>query len=380
MTARPGSSAHKQARARRSLAGLALVTAVVLVAPAVASADVSPTPDTTPAVTGTVYAIARIGDRTLIGGSFTAVGGAARKNLAMIRADGSVDPTFKPNPNGTVESLVVSADGTRVFLGGTFTRAGGVPRAQLAAVSTTNGTAITSWYAGTNGEVHTLAGSGSTLYVGGTFTTIAGVTRHRIAAVDMTTHAVQPFNPMSSWTVHGITVSPNGAKVYAAGGFTTIGGTPRKGIAELAASTGAATAFEPTLGGVGLAVALSPDATRLYFSTSHNRLIAYRPAISNKPLFKWSLDGDAQAIVASAGTVYFGGHFVHLTRGVTNVVRNHLASVSKNGTVTTWNPGVDGTLGVWSTVTTATGLYIGGDFTTVDGMSRPALAHFPGAP
>ena len=90
---------------------------------------------------------------------------------------------------------------------------------------------------------------------------------------------------------------------------------PRNGIAELQSSNGMATAFEPTLGGVGIAVALSPDGSRVYFSTEHNRLVSYRPAKSNKPIFKWLLDGDAQAIAASATEIYFGGHFVHMTRG-----------------------------------------------------------------
>ncbi len=368
-------------RVGRWATATALLAAVVLVAPGVASASVSSVPDSTAAVTGTVYAMARIGNRTIIGGDFTAVGGVARHNAAAIRPDGTLDPAFKPNPNGVVSAVAVSADGTRVFLGGTFTRAGGSPRANLAAVNATTGAVIPSWYAAANGEVDALTTAGNVLYVGGKFTTIAGITRHRIAAVDATTRAVQPgFNPSSSWTVRAIAVSPDQTKVYPVGGFTSIGGAARKGVAELRATTGAATAFEPTLGGVGVAVALSPDGSRLYFSTEHNRLIAYRPAKSNQPLFKWLLDGDAQAIAASATEIYFGGHFVHMTRGATNAVRHHLASVSSTGALTTWDPGVDGTLGVWATVASPIGLQIGGDFTTVGGMTRPGFARFSGTP
>jgi hypothetical protein len=131
---------------------------------------------------------------------------------------------------------------------------------------------------------------------------------------------------------------------------------------------------------VGVAVALSPDGSRVYFSTEHNRLVSYRPAISNKPIFKWLLDGDAQAIAASATQIYFGGHFVHLTRGVTNAVRHHLGSVSRTGALTPWDPGADGTMGIWSAVVGPTGLQLGGDFTTVGGLPRPGYARFGGTP
>jgi hypothetical protein len=375
------STRARQPRPLRWATAAVVVAAAVLVAPMAAGASVNPTPEGSAAVTGTVYAMARVGTRTIIGGDFTAVGGVARKNAAAIRADGTLDPSFKPNPNGIVQSIAVSSDSTRVFLGGTFTRAGGSPRANLAAVNATTGAVIPTWYAAANGEVDALATSGNLLYVGGKFTTIAGVTRRRIAALDATTRALQlGFNPSSSWTVRAIAVSPDRTKVYAVGGFTSIGGAPRNGIAELRSSTGMATAFEPTLGGVGIAVALSPDGSRVYLSTEHNRLVSYRPTKSNKPIFKWLLDGDAQAIAASATEIYFGGHFVHMTRGAVTAVRHHLGSVSLTGALTTWDPSADGTMGVWSAVVSATGLQIGGDFAVTGGLSRPGYAQFSGTP
>jgi hypothetical protein len=378
---RQSTGARASRRPLRWVTAAAVLATAVLVAPLAAGASVNPAPETSAAVTGTVYAMARIGTRTIIAGDFTAVGGVARKNAAAIRADGTLDPSFKPNPNGIVEAIAVSADATRVFLGGTFTRAGGAPRANLAAVNATTGASIPTWYAATNGEVDALTTAGNVVYIAGKFTTVAGVTRRRIAALDATTRALQlGFNPSSSWTVRAITVSPDRTKVYAVGGFTQIGGAARKGIAELRSSNGMATPFEPTLGGVGIAVALSPDGSRVYFSTAHNRLVSYRPAKSNKPIFKWQLDGDVQAIAASATEIYFGGHFVHMTKGTTTAVRHHLGSVSLNGTLTAWDPGADGTMGVWSAVVSSAGLQIGGDFTVTGGLTRPSYARFSGTP
>ena len=61
------------------------MAAVVVVAPGAASASVSSVPDVSVTVTGTVYAMVRIGNRTIIGGDFTAVGGVTRHNAAAIR-------------------------------------------------------------------------------------------------------------------------------------------------------------------------------------------------------------------------------------------------------------------------------------------------------
>jgi hypothetical protein len=354
---------------------------VLLAVPDSASASVSATPDVSASVTGTVFAMARIGDRTIIAGDFSAVGGVARRNAAAIRADGTLDPTFKPNPNGIVYAVAVSADGARVFLGGAFSRAGGVSRSRLAAVDATSGKAITSWYAGTNDEVLALAVSGHWLYAGGKFTTLGGVARRRLASVDTTTRLVQPyFNPASDWTVRAVAPSADGTTVYAAGGFTTIGGAPRPGVAQLTTSTGAATGFAPTRGGTALAVAFTPNGRYLFVSTTSNKLFAYRPAVSNAPLYKWSLDGDVQAIAASSAEVYLGGHFDHATRGATSAPRHHVASITVRGALTPWAPAADGTMGVWSAVAGPTNLSVGGDFLHIGGATQPGFARFAGTP
>jgi hypothetical protein len=358
-----------------------ITTAAVVGTPIAASASVSATPEVTAGVTGKVYAIARLGNRTFIGGNFTAVGGVPRRNAAAILANGTVDPNFIPNPNGTVRAIAVSAQPTRVFLGGKFTQVGGVSRARLAAVNATTGAVVRTWYAAADGPVYALAAAGPTLYAGGSFTKLGGLTRHRLAAVSTATRVVQPFNPFADWTVRALVVSPGHTRVYAVGGFHNVGGAAREGVAELQATTGAATTFAPTRGGVGIAVALSPDGVRLYFSTTKNDLFAYRPVKANTVLFRWRTDGDVQAIAASATEVYLGGHFAHFTRGTTvNAPRMHLASIGKLGPLTAWNPGADGNLGVWAAAISPTRLLIGGEFLHIGAQSQPGFARFVGTP
>ncbi len=367
---------------RRVGATAALAMAVVLATPDAAFAAVASTPDTIAAVTGTVYAVARVGDRTILGGDFTAVGGVARRNAAAILADGTVDPNFDPRPDGIVYALAGTADGSRTFLGGTFVNAGGAARAHLAAIDTATGLAVAGWNVDANGDVLSLATSGNRLYAGGRFTAIGTSTRRRLAAIDLTTGAVQlGFNPWPDWTVRAVAVSPDATKVYAVGGFATIGGASRRGAAEVLASTGVATAFEPSKGGVALAAALTPDGTRFYFSTTDNRLYAYDPAVSNTPVYIVQSGGDTQAIAASATEVFFGGHFGQVWLGKAKIKRSRIASIRvADGAVTAWNPGADGYLGVWAAAVTPTHLLVGGDFKKIGGRTQPGFARFTGTP
>lgn len=359
------------------------VVAVLVGAVDPAGASVSTTAMSTAQVSGVVWAVAQVGDRTIIGGSFTAVGGLPRSNVAAILPDGKVDPTFNPSVNGIVYGLAASEDGTRVFIGGDFTAVGLTPRTDLAAVDAVSGAVIADWQADTDGIVHSLRVKGTRLYAGGTFVTIKGVTRRRLAAVDVATSAVNlQFNPWPNWTVKGIAVSPDGTKVYATGGFTAIGGQPRNGAAEVLSTSGAATAFNPAEGGVGIALALTPDGSRFYFSTTNNRMYAYDPAVSSVPVYTIQTGGDTQAIVASSTEVYFGGHFNNIQ--TFGAKRSLIASIRmSDGALTSWNPTISTSskgMGPWTMVATPTALVVGGDFTRVNNKAQQGLAFFAGTP
>ena len=70
----------------RWVAAVAAGMALVLATPVTASASVAPAPDPTAQVAGGVYALAQVGDRTIVGGIFTGVGGKARSNIAAVRS------------------------------------------------------------------------------------------------------------------------------------------------------------------------------------------------------------------------------------------------------------------------------------------------------
>ncbi|KRF36852.1 hypothetical protein ASG94_05490 [Nocardioides sp. Soil805] len=365
---------------------MALATLGLVVLPQAAQASVSLTPDVTPRVNGPVYAIAQVGDLTIIGGEFTTVGGKPRNNAAAIRADGTLDPNFNPSPDGIVRALAGSADGTTVYLGGRFDNAGGAVRANLAAVDTATGTALPGWQADTTGAspgLWALASQGDRLYVGGTFSGIDGTVRASMVALDAAGDVVSNFRPRANAGIKAIRVSPDGATVFAGGQFSKLGGLDRPfGVGAVSASTGDATAFNPVEGSDrAITVGLSPDGTRFYFSTPDNRLFSYDTAGTSTLVWIRKTSGDTQAIYPSpTGEVYIGGHFSQIT--TFKIKRMFLASLNaSDGTVTPWAPDPSGgDMGVWAITPTQGSLSVGGTFTTVSGVERVRFARFPGTP
>lgn len=336
-------------------------------------------------VVGVVYALTQVGGTTYIGGSFSSVSGVPRSNVAAIRADGTLDPTWNPSTDGVVYALAPSSDGTKVFLGGGFATVGGEARPRLAAVTSDTGQPVTGWATNAgNNLVRALAtDSADRLYVGGSFGRIGGRSIPRLAALSQATGAVDAsFAPRPSGTVRALTLSEDASRLYAGGSFSTIDGLARPGAAELDAATGDVTTFAPTDGGVVIAIDTTPSG-RLFFGTTSNRTYAYDPAVDGVPEYRVRTGGDVQAIVATDDEVYIGGHFNTLPEEKLNRVA--LASfATQTGQATAWNPGANGSFGVWAMGLTDTALTpsavpalsIGGDFTRVGGLARRGYTRF----
>lgn len=371
-------------RVRRGLlAAAVLALSVVLVTPLAAQAGVSATPSKTARVNGTVYAVAQVGTRTIIGGDFTEVGGLPRHHIAAIRADGTVDPTFDPDVNGVVWAVAGSADGGTIYLGGTFTTVGGTSRANLAAVDSA-GAVLQHWVADTVGDapdVLDLAVSGATLYAAGRFTGIDGTTRKRLVALDVAGNIVTQFHPAPTGTVRVVQPAADGTRLFAGGAFNAIGGAGRAAVAELDPVSGAARQFStPAAGSLLTAMGVSPAGDRLYFGVADNRVFAWDTADRGTRVWTIKNGGDTQAIAVGSTEVYLGGHFGNNLTD--KVKRRWIESVEPvSGQVTAWDPQLaGGSMGVWAIEATATTLLVGGEFTTAAGVTCRRFASFQGLP
>jgi hypothetical protein len=373
-------------RSRQFASTFALAAALVLTLPGAAEASVSATPDDTAKLAGGGYALAQVGTRTLVGGTFTKLGGKPRQNIGAVRADGTVDPTFIPSTNGKVDAIAVSDDGTRVFLGGSFTTVDGQARANLAAVDATTGDLIEGWKADTTGttpEVKSLVVHGDRLYVAGKFGGIGGTTRKRLQVVSVSTGAVETsFNAKVVGGIREVELSPDAGTLYIGGAYTSLGGQSRLGIGAVDAVTGAPTSFAPSeTGGNIVSIGLSPDGSRLWFGTDNNTVYMYN-VISNSPVYLFKMSGNTQAIAASNTEVYFGGHFSQSI--AEKIHRAFLASFNPaTGKLTSWDPGTDGgKMGVWDLMIEGNHVHAAGVFTTFGSgaISQRGYARFSGTP
>ena len=279
-----------------------------------------------PVVSGAVYSAAPDGSGGwYIGGSFGAVGGIVRSNVAHVLADNSVDPAWNPTLNGS--NVVIAVSGSTVYLGGAFTRVGAMTRNRIAALEATTGQP-TAWNPNASAIVNAIVPVGGLLYVGGSFATIGSQTRARIAALDAATGLATTWNPgASAGTVSAIAVA--GTNLYLGGTFTTAGGKPRQRIAKLSTASDAA--------------------------------------------LNWIADanGTVSALALSGNTVYAGGQFA----SIGGDARNWLAALdAESGLATAWNPALNNNINALHI--SGTNLFVGGGFNNIDGQPRTLLASF----
>ena len=149
---------------------------------------------------GEVQSIYQVGNKVIVGGSFTQVqdtdanGGALftrRYIVAFDATTGKVDTSFAPVLDGVVNVILPTADGTGVYIGGDFNTVNGTNRRKVARLLVSNGSLVTSFnMGGANGLVRDLRLVGSELYVAGHFTTLGGQTRRFLGSLNPTTGKV----------------------------------------------------------------------------------------------------------------------------------------------------------------------------------------------
>jgi hypothetical protein len=388
---------------------------------------VSPNPvDGTPHVLdGRVYAIARVGSKVVLGGTFT----AARNHNNMTQqsrvsilsydyATGQIDQAFVPQLDGQVNALVGDTSGTAVFVGGSFMTVNGVANRGLVKLDLATGQTVDGFRAITTGAVNDLVVHGDRLYVGGVFGKIKGMDRPGLAAVSMTDGAVDQnldlpvTEPMigGAANVKKLDVSPDGSKLIIIGNFTMVGGEARTQMAIIDLSTTPAS--------------VSSWKTDLYGNTCNPILYTYMRDVDISPdgsyavvvttggpgnlsaglcdtAARWELDrtgpgqtpfwtdwtgGDTLLSVAvTNAAVYIGGH----QRWANNADGNDSAmpsAVSRegigaldplSGRALTWNPGRTRGYGATALVATPEVLFVGSDTEQLGGEFHGRIGMFP---
>jgi hypothetical protein len=362
-----------------ALRRIAVGTVVALVATTLATAAraaPAQVPMPTWVANGTVWALAQDGDTIYLGGSFTEL---APPTGAALWLDPTTSAASRAHPPviGQVRSIVATSTGAW-YLGGTFTAVGGSARRGLAAVGP--GGAVRPWKPKvTGGAIRSMALSpdGSTLYVGGSFSKVKGAARAGLAAFDTATNALLPWAPpVEGGAVQSIAVAPDGTTVFVGGGFGRVHGATRARLAAVDAATGALRPWNPRANGTVFALDAGTGAIAAggAFTTlgdvARSRLGAVDP-VTGSPLGGWVADADAtvRTLARADDMLYVGGDFTVLG----SQARSRLGAVDvATGALAPWSPAADGP--VQALAVRGDTLIAGGEFTSVGDVPVRRLA------
>jgi len=208
--------------------------------------------DYTPHVkNGTVRAVAVVGTRVYVGGTFTTVVNAGTSSqllrnylFAFDRDTGRV-LSYAPSLDGVVETIAPAPDGASIIIGGQFRTVQGTAQRGLAML-TPDGTRVASFAARTNGYVNKVLVRGGRLVAGGRFGTANGVARANLAAFDATTGVLDTnfsIGVTEGRTKSDGTVTPplvyemdadaSGSRLVVIGNFRKVAGQLRQQIAMI---------------------------------------------------------------------------------------------------------------------------------------------------
>lgn len=273
--------------------------------------------------------------RVFVGGNFNQIQGELRKNLVLLRNDGTVDPNFTTGVSDFhgagewIQTVAVQRDG-KILIGGVFNQINGAGAHPNLARLNPNGTVDTTFLgrvgAGNvdaiaiqpdgkilvGGYLINLNGNGSYFYLGRLLPTGALDTSFIIG------HG--PDGHVSS-----IAVLPSG-KILIAGGFTEYNNIPRSGLARLNPNGSLDTTFDPVLDASNFAAL--PDGkiliaqplggiARLAADGTHDT--TFGPAIGNvvptdQPVQSIAVQADGKIILGGAFTMVDGNPINHLAR------------------------------------------------------------------
>jgi uncharacterized delta-60 repeat protein len=327
--------------------------------------------------------------KVIIGGAFTEFDGFSRRFVARLEQDGSVDLGFDPAeaPDAFV-AAVVSGVGDKVVLGGSFTNLGVVGFNRLAQLNDDGTPDMTFNRAvGFNASVFTLgAQANGRILVGGAFSLPSrGIARlHANGNVD-TSFAV---GSGANGAVHAAVEAPGG-NIVLVGAFTSVSGEPRSRVARLTSvglldsgfGTGAiaeGTVFSAVPQPDGKLVVVGDFQTT--GSTNRTRIARLNTDGSLDSTFNVGLGANATVYavgIQSSGKLVVAGDFTSLDGST----RNRYGRLNTDGSLdSAFDPGRGANNTIFSLVVLPSDdVLIAGDFTLVTGVPRQGVARIRAA-
>jgi hypothetical protein len=326
---------------------------------------------------------------------------------AVDRAKGK--PTsFRPNVNGQVMSMAVSPDKKVLYIGGSFTKVGTATRVRVAAFWLSTGRLIRDFHPDVNSSVHAIAVTTTGVYLGGTFSKVNG--QARTFAAEVTTHGRVKtlWQPRLDRWVRALLVSPDKTRILLGGGFTTVNGVPMNALASVNSTTAVNEPFVngliPTYtdGRFSEVTSLASNGTDVYAGAegtgggAFDGTLAFRPD-SGTLVWRNTCLGATQAVLYLNGVLYKASHAHDCSSagGFPQIMphwqaHHLLAESARTGRLLTWgtsadslpaprpntNGGLANALGPYAFTTDGRQVFVGGEFTIVNGKPQEGLARF----
>jgi hypothetical protein len=402
----------------------------------------SPTSGTPHVMDGAVLAITQVGNKIVVGGSFSSVSPSGSYNdtsddlvrhglFAFDATTGKIAPNFDPDVDGEVDSL--DTDGTHVFASGAFGSVGGDAGIRRLVKLNMTGVPDPAFDAVPSAVTNEVVVRGSRVYVGGGYTSIRshGVTYDvdrlavlnvddgtpELTALDVDFSGVyDPNQPdPGSTNVKRFDVTSDGTRLAVIGNFTTIGGQTRNQLAvfDVSGPTAFLTSFVTNRFDRSHSVCaaafdtftrdidFSPDGSFFVVTTTgsfgggaldsslcdtSSRWETNQS--TNDPTWIAYTGGDTTYGVAVTGdVVYLGGHMRWQNNpyqgdqaGPGAVAREGIAALDAiNGIPISWNPGRERGVGAQALFATPAGLWVGSDTTLINNQRHGRIALMPAA-
>ncbi|WP_349372163.1 LamG-like jellyroll fold domain-containing protein [Streptomyces sp. G-G2] len=369
---------------------------------------------------GTVWAMAQTNGTVFAGGTFSTVrppvsagSGSEQEAVNFVALDAATgNPTdcklsfTVGDGTATVRALVVSKDGKTLYAAGYFGAVNGTQVASLAAIDIATCAPKPAFHPSFPATVRALAVTDDTLYAAGDFSTVEGQTRERFAAVDATSGALKAFTANADEPGRAITVTPDGQNVLLGGDFFSVNGSNTHALAVANATTGAVVKTYGTIPSNSVVKSIATDATGFYTGNEGSGGGVFDGRIGlNLSDFneKWRdrCLGATQFVLPYDGVLYSSSHAHdcslvgeypdgrrhHLLAQPTNYqgtppapVDGFVASPRKLGWFPDTNDGLGEGIGPRVMAVADKGdtkyMWVGGEFTTVNGEEQQALTRF----
>ncbi|WP_030714514.1 DNRLRE domain-containing protein [Streptomyces sp. NRRL F-2580] len=383
--------------------GIGLVPQAAAVTPPVAfTAD----PLSTWQPNGVVWALAEAGGQVFAGGTFSTVrppvgsAGSEQSAVNFVALDAATGaPTSCTlsftiaSGSATVRALALSPDKTTLYAGGYFGAVNGTAVSSLAAIDVATCTVKTGFRPAFAATVRALAVTDDTVYAGGDFLSVAGQPRERFAAVGAADGALKPFTADADEPGRAVEVTPDGRNVVLGGDFFTVNGTNTHALAVVDATSGALTkSYAGFIETNSVVKDIATDATGFYTANEGTGGGVFDGRIAlNLGDFgqRWrdTCLGATQAVLPYQSVLYSASH-AHDCSSVGEFPdgqRHHLLAQPTSGTGKLgWAPDTNDGIGEGigprvMTVGSKGGvqyLWVGGEFTTVNGAAQQSLTRF----